>query len=239
MKVRVLAAVAALALGTAISGGAAQAATYYLTVDGCSSACVSTPGGNVGSVTVTQDATLTGVLDFSVTLNTPGVVFNSAGNSGQHNALAFDLNGGALSLAGLQFVSATAPTDFSLNTAGGSDSPFGSFTDLVDYTGSAKQGSAPSTLSFQLQDTAQNLTLAMLGFNPYTPQGSKTAEDIAFAADVAVNVGDKKYNTGNVGALDQPTGGVPEPATWGLMITGVFAIGAAMRMQRRRGLTLA
>lgn len=27
--------------------------------------------------------------------------------------------------------------------------------------------------------------------------------------------------------------GVPEPATWGLMIVGVFAVGAAMRLQRR------
>ena len=34
MKVRILAAVAALALGTAISGGVAQAATYYLTDNG-------------------------------------------------------------------------------------------------------------------------------------------------------------------------------------------------------------
>lgn len=33
--------------------------------------------------------------------------------------------------------------------------------------------------------------------------------------------------------------GVPEPATWGLMIVGVFAVGAAMRLQRRGALSVA
>jgi hypothetical protein len=33
--------------------------------------------------------------------------------------------------------------------------------------------------------------------------------------------------------------GVPEPATWGLMTTGVFCVGAAMRRQRRSGFAVA
>jgi hypothetical protein len=39
--------------------------------------------------------------------------------------------------------------------------------------------------------------------------------------------------------VGMPVGGVPEPATWGLMIMGVFAMGAALRQHRRRALTLA
>lgn len=231
MKVRVLAAVAVLALGTAISGGAAHADTYLLTVDGCSSACITTPGGNVGSVTVSQDTSLAGVLDFTVSLNS-GDVFNSIGDS-QHHALAFDLTG---NVSGLRLVNAVS--GFSLNTSGGSESPFGSFTDVIDYTGGAKQGSAPSTLSFKLQDTLNNLSLAMLGSNSYTPQGSHTSESINFASDVAVRNG-SAYNTGDVGA-DPPGGGaVPEPGTWGLMLTGVFAIGAMMRRQRSQAFAAA
>ncbi len=220
MKVRILAAVAALALGTAISGGAAQAATFYLTVDGCSAKCIASPGGNVGYVTVTQDASLTGVLDFSVTL-TSGV-FNSNGNQ-NHHALAFDLNSGGLSLSGLQFVNPVS--GFALNTSGGNEPPFGSFTDVVDYTGNASQGSAPSTLSFQLKDTLNNLSLSMLGAQ---------SDGTVLAADVFAN-----NTTGNVGALAGGAPGVPEPATWGLMIMGVACVGAAMRMQRRRAFTAA
>ena len=104
-------------------------------------------------MTVTRDASISGVLDFFVNLNpsgaTPAVVFNSNGNS-EHHALAFDLN-----LAGLQFYNGVVPSGFTLVTSGGSEPPFGSFADVIDYTGPASQGSAPSTLSFKLTDTLQ------------------------------------------------------------------------------------
>ncbi len=35
------------------------------------------------------------------------------------------------------------------------------------------------------------------------------------------------------------TNGVPEPATWGLMLVGVAAVGASLRMRRRAAATLA
>src|ERR1700748_1741416 len=97
MKVRTLAAMAALALGTAI-GGAAHAATYLLTVDGCNGGGCMGSYTEIGTITVTQDATKSGVLDFAVSLD-HGAVFDSSGTSSKNNALAFDLNPGGASLA--------------------------------------------------------------------------------------------------------------------------------------------
>jgi hypothetical protein len=234
MKVRTLAAVAALALGTAIGGGAANANTYMLTVDGCTGGCL---GSNtqVGTVTVTQGGG--GTLDFSVVLDN-GALFNVAGNDTQHHAFVFDLNPGINSLMGLSYGNFTetntvthvvsSTTDFAgASPPPFSDSPFGSaWTNAVNYVGSLQgNGSTnPSNFSFELSDTANNLALSMLTFGD-----TYNNQQIFVAADVFA-----MGNTGNVGG---PGGGVPEPATWGLMITGVFCIGAAMRLQRRRALT--
>jgi hypothetical protein len=237
VKVRTLAAAAAVTLAMSISGGAAQAATYMLTVDGCSAGCL---GSNtqLGMVTVTQDASLSGVLDFSVVLDN-GALFNVAGGGNQHHALVFDLNGGGASLAGLTYSNFTninssnqvvSTTDFAGATGGPfSDSPFGStWTNAVNYVGSLQGNSAanPSNFSFQLSDTLNNLSLSMLHYGDVN-----NGHQVMVASDVYAN-----STTGNVGGL---AGGVPEPATWGLMITGVFFVGAAMRRQRRRALASA
>ncbi|MGZ3272555.1 MAG: PEP-CTERM sorting domain-containing protein [Caulobacteraceae bacterium] len=221
MKIRGMAAALALALGTTVGAGVANATTtYLLTVDGCSSSCL---GSNteVGKVDVTASG---GALNFLVTLDN-GAVFNSNGNS-QHHALVFDF-GTALSLSGLAFSNMTS--GFTGSLAGPfSDSPFGGAWDYaVDYTGEAKQGLAGSTLSFKLTDTANNLTESMLDAG-----ATYNGKPIFLAADVFAN-----GNTGNVGSTGGG-GAVPEPATWGLMIMGVFAMGAAMR-QRRKDMTVA
>jgi hypothetical protein len=246
VKVRTLAAVAALALGTAISGGAAHAASYMLTVDGCSApGCL---GGNtqVGTVNVTQNG---GALDFSVVLDN-GVLFNNEHNpNSQHHAFVFDLAPGLASLSGLsygnfttvnasnQVVSTTAFTGDSPPPF--SDSPFGSaWTNAIDYNSgvTGNHSTNASNFSFELSDTAGDLLLSMLHFGDVY-----NGNQIMVAADVynpnIYNPATQTYgNTGNVGGL---AGGVPEPATWGLMITGVFCIGAAMRQQRRQALTVA
>ncbi len=240
MKVRILAAVAALALGTAISGGAAQAATYMLTVNGCSSNCL---GSNteIGTVTVTQ---VGGALDFTVALD-HNAVFNSNGN-GEHHAFTFDLSSGGASLAGLAYSNFTTvnssnqvvtTTDFAAPTVTNKgvttldpgpfdESPFGhgTWSNAIDYVGTAGQGHAPSNFSFQVKDTLNNLSLGMLTFAD-TYDGKK----IEFAADVYAN-----GTTGNVGAVYSTSpGGVPEPASWAMMIMGVFTIGAVMRQRRK------
>jgi hypothetical protein len=235
MKVRTLAAVAALALGAAIGGGAAQAATYYLAVDGCSGAggCL---GSNtqVGTVNVTASG---GVLSFDISLDN-GAVFNSAGNSSQHNAFVFDLNPGGATVTNLTDFNFTTvnssnvtvtTTDFAQETGGPfSDAPFGNaWNNAIAYVGSAHQGGAENNFSFQVKDDLNNLSLSMLTFGA-TYNGSH----IMFASDVYAN-----GNTGNVGAY--AGGGIPEPATWGLMIMGVACIGAAMRQQRAKALAAA
>jgi hypothetical protein len=63
-------------------------------------------------------------------------------------------------------------------------------------------------------------------------------ETIYFAADVYGPIGTDGATTGAIGG-GPPGGGVPEPATWGLMITGAFCVGAAMRQRRHRALTAA
>jgi len=249
MKVRILAAAASLALATAVSGGAAHAATYLLTVDGCSNKCLGT-GSNavsdVGTITVTQNG---GMLDFTVALDN-GALFNASGN-GQHHAFAFDLNAGGASLAGLTYSNFTtlnamghqvATTDFAAPTVTKkgvttvdpgpfNDSPFGQgvWSNAIDYVGSAGQGSTPSNFSFQLSDTLDNLSLSMLTFAD-TYNGKK----IEFAADVYAN-----KTTGNVGAIYNDAGDIPEPAAWALMIMGVFGVGAALRQKRRPALATA
>jgi hypothetical protein len=235
MKVRTLAAVAALVLGTAIGGGAANATTYLLTVDGCTGGCL---GSNtqLGTVTVTQNG---GALDFSVVLSN-GALFNVAGNDTQHHAFVFDLAPGGADLTGLSYSNFTetntvthvvsSTTDFAgASPPPFSDSPFGdAWTNAVNYVGPLQGNSSanPSNFSFELTDTHTNLLLSMLTFGD-----TYNGHQIFVAADVFAN-----GNTGNVGATG---GGVPEPATWGLMITGVFCIGAAMRQQRRRALAAA
>jgi hypothetical protein len=234
VKVRTLAAVAALALGTAIGGGAAHANTYLLTVDGCSTPGCLGSNTQLGTVNVTQNG---GALDFSVVLDN-GALFNNNNNS-QHHAFVFDLAPGAVSLAGLnytnfttlnasnQVVSTTAFTPSS--PAPFADSPFGNaWTNAIDYYKGTNGNSSTnaSNFSFELTDTLNNLSLSMLHFGDVY-----NGQQIMVAADVYAN-----GTTGNVGGL---AGGVPEPATWGLMITGVFCVGAAMRQQRRQALTVA
>jgi hypothetical protein len=237
-----LAAVAALALGTAIGGGAAHANTYLLTVDGCSGGCL---GSNteLGTVTVTQNG---GALDFSVVLDN-GALFNN-NNNGTHHAFVFDLAPGQSSLTGLSYgnfttvnssnhvVSTSAFTPDS--PAPFSDSPFGSaWTNAIDYSKGSNGNSSTnaSNFSFELSDTAHNLSLSMLNIGDVY-----NGKNILMAADVYV-AHDDWSNTGNIG-VDPPAGGgggVPEPATWGLMIAGVFCTGAALRQQRRQAFTVA
>lgn len=235
MRVRTLAAVAALALGTVIGGGAANATTqvFGFTVDGCN--CMGSGVTSLGTVTVSDTG---GMLDFMVNLIN-GAEFNGA-NSGAHNAFVFNLNTGATDVSGLQYVTTGAhaiTAGFTGQPIPGSynEPPPGStnWSDAVDYTGGAGQGNAGTTLDFRLTDTLNNLSLSMLT-SPGLGGPSGSAVAVMFGADV--------FSNGNTGSIFTPTGpspGVPEPATWGLMITGVFCVGAAMRRQRRYAFTSA
>jgi hypothetical protein len=236
MKVRILAAVAALALGTAMSAGAAHANTYYLTVDGCSNPPTCLGSNNeLGKVTVTQNGN---ALDFSVVLDN-GALFNN-NNNGQHHAFVFDLNPGGVNLGTLNYTNfqtvigtnpPTATTAFSAasGSAPYSDSPFGgAWTNAIDYNKGTNGNSSTnaSNFSFQLTNQFNDLSLSMLTFGDIY-----NGSHIYVAADVFAN-----GTTGNVGSTG---GAVPEPASWALMIMGVGAIGAAMRQRRAQALTVA
>lgn len=229
MKMRGMAAALALALGTVVSGGAANAATvvYDLTVNGCSSTCFGSGITSLGTVTVNDAG---GALAFSVNL-TNGATLNTNGNQ-THHALVFDFGSTALNLGGLSFgsyfLNPSATGTLSGSTSGPfQDPPFGSNWDFaVNYTPSVSQGNGPTSYGFTLSDTLNNLSVSLLD----SPAGSGTPT-IYVAADVFAN-----GNTGNVGGT-LTGGGIPEPATWGLMIVGVAAMGAAMR--HRRAMTLA
>jgi hypothetical protein len=212
MKLQSLMAGVAFAAAVA-TAGLAQAATS-LTLD--LTVADPTAGlnpGPYGTVTITEDM---GSLLFTVTPDN-GAQFNVNNNS-QHHAFVFDLVGAGVSISDVT-------TDFSAAAGPVSDAPFGDWEYAIDYTGMAKQGGAPASLSFTVSDAANDLTVGSLAsFSSFAGVPLYAAADIF----------DGK--TGNVGATLAPTG-VPEPATWAVMLLGFGGIGAAMRSRRVRPAT--
>lgn len=208
----ILAAALAAPLVAAAAGMAQAAIVLDLTQNGCSANCFGRGVTSLGTVTV--DA-VGGSLDFTVDL-TDGALFKANGNS-QHNALVFDLDKAGLTISDLpakMFAQATG------KAGRFSEAPFGgAWTYAVDYVGTAKQGHTPSTLSFTVSDAGHDLTLADIAVGDIYNRLK-----IYAAADVYAN-----ETTGNVGAIERPTGAVPEPATWAMMIVGVGMLGCALR----------
>jgi PEP-CTERM motif len=207
------------ALGLALSFGAASMANatiFTFTQSGCSTSCGTGP---FGAVTVTNDATDLGSLDVLVQLFS-GVQFNGAGNSATHNSLAFDLVGSptvTYKNLGVQ--------PFADSGAMSNEAPFGAFGYSLDYTGPNHNPTGVTTLSFEIfSATASALHPLVLGSTDYN------GTPLYFGADIASN-----GQTGNVGAV-MGTGGVPEPASWALMLVGFGGLGAALRLRRRQTL---
>ena len=75
-----------------------------------------------------------------------------------------------------------------------------------------------------------SFTNAILG-----PNGRGTASITRSAFDIAFfRISGADSFGVNLISIETPTGGIPEPATWGLMILGIGAVGGAMRLRRRR-----
>jgi hypothetical protein len=163
--------------------------------------------GNFGTVDVTGTSTdLHFVIDVS-----PGFIVDTGG----HFAVAMNLSGSGFALSG-------APAGLSLSTGSISNSPFGGFNIGVNCNAPAcgNGGSGPypaSPLTFNITGTG----LSVLAANSY--QG----HTINFAVDTL------QPPTGVVGGGLAPPG-VPEPATWGLMILGFGGVGSTLRASRRR-----
>jgi hypothetical protein len=145
-----------------------------------------------------------GNLDFLVTLNST-YIFNQSNGL---DAFVFGFSGAAPALSGLS-------GNFSLDpTLPQHEDGFGTF-----QVGILNSTTGGQSLSF----TVLNETIANLAIS--TGAGS---DHVLFAADIVGN-----GFTGPVGGSTL-VAGVPEPATWGMMLLGFVGLGFAFRQQRRK-----
>ncbi len=149
---------------------------------------------------------------------------------------------------------------YASSNGGGARPAYGSFANFASVLGGGSWTSnfaATSVFSFVLGslDTYNSLTLHFQNGTSTTYNGGQIINDLLFPSGSQISgetngvvtyrigVGDSRI----VGATFQSSQnsfefanlarGVPEPATWGLMILGLGAVAGAMR--RRRGATLA
>ena len=205
LKLSTCAAVAAAAL-TLGASSAAHAIVYNLNIDHCTGGCTVGPPP-FATVTVLQNGAN---LDFTVQLLGSLVFQKSTG----FDAFAFGFSD---KVASITNIVDNGPGTFTSDPASTGQDGFGTFKQGIDN--SATGG---TTLSFTaLNEVLANLTVSTI------PPGDTIA---LFAADVAGGGG--TGNTGNIGG--GVVAGVPEPATWGMMLLGFVGLGFAFRQQRRR-----
>jgi hypothetical protein len=167
--------------------------------------------GNFGTVTVTGTST---DLHFVVALTSPYQLVDT----GAHFLFSGNLSGTGFTLSG-------APAGLTLSTGTISNAPFTGFDFGINCNAACGTGgSSPlgSTLTFDILGTGLSV-LAADPFNGHT---------INFAADIVGN-----GTTGVVGGGLTP--GVPEPATWALMIAGIGIAGGMLRRRQTLALTRA
>ena len=202
-------AAAALALTMGMAS-VATADTYHLTVDGSSTGLGG--DGDYGTVTVT---TIANGLDFVVALDSNTEFMNTGG----HTTFAFTLNGDT----GQQLVFSSVTGWTSAGPGSFPDPSIGSFEYGLECTTACPGpvGNNTQNLHFTITGTSGTvLTLAGI-----TAGGTNTT--VYGAADLR-----NRLNSAT-GAVGFTAGGVPEPATWAMMILGLGMVGAGMRMRRR------
>jgi hypothetical protein len=208
-----------VAAATLALGGAAHATTYFLNVDDCSGTCGQ---ASYGQINVSNDGLGTLTVDIELNANT---IFQESGKD-PHKEIWFDTNTNSVTIGGL-----AAPFTANGTQTAGADTPNGvqgSFDYVIQRAG--KDGNPATALDGQhsLSFTVSGpLSLAL---------GSTTvgSNNLFFVVDVASfhPDGGLLINTGRVGATIQ--GGVPEPASWALMILGFGGVGAVLRTRRQR-----
>lgn len=162
--------------------------------------------GNFGTVNVTGSST---DLHFVVNLASGYQLVDT----GSHFLFSGNLGGTINSVT----TTAGLPAGVSLSTGSLSNSPFGGFDFALNCTSCGPGGSSPygTGITFDILGTG----LTVLGANTFNGQ------PINFAADI-VN------QAGGTGVVGGGPGGVPEPETWVLMITGIGLAGAVLRRRR-------
>jgi hypothetical protein len=183
----------------------------------------------------------------TVTLTNPGSLFVNTG--GAHDPFLFSLLGSGNTVA----VSDNANQQFTYAGAGSfSATPFGTFTNKIGCCGGESNKGAANGNPPPLVFTVSNLggmTFAGVGatFDSTTGRlltqgtGNRFASNAGgwwFAADIYDSGTGTTYNVAARDAF-RPTGGVPEPATWALMIMGFGGAGAMLRRRRAAVATVA
>jgi hypothetical protein len=221
------AAVAAIALA-----GSAQAAVFDL------SHYAAGFTGSLGTITVTDAVPNQLLIDVNLTNNT---FFQVDGQAGSLNdALWFDLGGANIPLTynfltpsggsytdGGQF-SGTQFSNNAFRNGGGFLSGFDYAVQVKDSINPKDYYGGVNNLTFTI--TGAGLSLASLTSQQETV--GNVTRNVFFGADLRQCIGTAPCVTGPVGAIAS-VGGVPEPATWAMMLVGFGGMGALMRRQRR------
>ncbi|THD57485.1 PEPxxWA-CTERM sorting domain-containing protein [Phenylobacterium sp.] len=235
MKLNLLLAAAASAAGLALGASAAQAATVTVNAsdDLYNLSGASLPGDSAVAINVTGLTSLTFSASTGATVTVNGGNYNDADGagsvSGEFNTGANGISGITTSTAGFlagTFVSGspspTAPTalDFSGGTSFASLSPL---LQQAFFIGDGLTGDATgATQTFYVPTGATTLFLGLTDACGYSGAPSCFSD----------NFGSFSVTTARV-ATGAGMGGVPEPASWALMIAGFGGAGAALRQRRR------
>ena len=222
---------AAMAVAMAVGGGSiAQAETYQLDVNHCTDCTLS----NYGTITTTGEGTTS--VTFQINL-AADVYFNQAGAS--FDSFVWNLLGDPAITVG------PLPADWAAVGAQTADSQqedgIGDYSYKVNLAQSNNSNLCCNSLTFTITSLS-NLTFT---------SNSIGGKDVFFGVDVAQILpegSDPAVGTGMIGATlctDEKAcgheggggGGVPEPATWAMMLLRFGGMGAILRRNRRQART--
>ena len=206
----------AAAVLTAALASPSQAAITIYTSQAAFLAAVTSPGVD----------TFTG---FSVTSSTPSPIVRTAGSYGYTGTVSTTSFFGAGTTANPWLSTNTATDTMTFSSFTGGVRAFGGNFFGSDITGAFASGSITLTATDASGTVTQTITGAttssFLGFVSTGPLLSATVTSVQPAAGFLWPTVD---NLTLAGAAT-PTPGVPEPATWAMMIVGFGLVGAAMR----------